>query len=59
MAKANYFAMEQSGVVSSGKIGPKCSLGKNNPKTGFPLSCALAGHFDSPLQVNSEPEIFN
>ena len=27
MAKANYFAMEQSGAVSSGKIGPKFSLG--------------------------------
>ena len=59
MAKANYFGLGQRGAVSSGKLGPKCSLRKNNPKTEFPLSCPLAGHFDSALTVNSEPEIFN
>ena len=37
MAEANYFAMEQSGAVSSGKIGPKCSAREEQSENRIPF----------------------
>ena len=45
MAKAKYFAVEQSEAVSSSKIRPEILAWVDNPKTGFHSQVILTAHF--------------